>query len=361
MTVSRVRQSIIIAVCLSAALTACASPKEPSQGQGAERVGHVSTPDYEQRVRLAEAAREAGNPKGAVELYSALSAERPGDSDVQIGHARALLAAGATYEAIAQFRTAAKRSDTAAAAATGLGRAHLQLKEPQKALAYFDEALNLTPRDVVAHNARGVALDLLARPTAAQAAYARAIDLVPSFVDARANLALSYALAGQSDQAVAILKQLAQRSDATARVRQNLALALGLAGQKVRARRWTRVDLGPRKARINLAFFDHLRDLETQEARVAALLGAGAGGAGETVNLPRDVRYDIETQLARLNLAPGAVDGKVDARTRDAVRAFQQMAGLAINGVLSRRLLADLKAADDRVANMPAQTGEPTP
>ncbi|RMD65361.1 MAG: hypothetical protein D6826_00245, partial [Alphaproteobacteria bacterium] len=52
---------------------------------------------------------------------------------------------------------------------------------------------------------------------------------------------------------------------------------------------------------------------------------------------------EIEELLARLELNPGASDGIIDARTTQAIRTYQEIAGLPINGTPSSALLDDLR------------------
>jgi hypothetical protein len=52
---------------------------------------------------------------------------------------------------------------------------------------------------------------------------------------------------------------------------------------------------------------------------------------------------ETERLLARLGLAPSVADGMIDLRTEQAIRLYQQIAGLPIDGEPSRALLADLR------------------
>lgn len=71
-----------------------------------------------------------------------------------------------------------------------------------------------------------------------------------------------------------------------------------------------------------------------------------------------DIRYggsadsqlvlSIEDQLQRHGYAAGSVDGVIDTRTRDAIRAYQADAGIAITGQADAPLLAHLQSSDVR-------------
>jgi len=64
-----------------------------------------------------------------------------------------------------------------------------------------------------------------------------------------------------------------------------------------------------------------------------------------------ELAMEIEQQLEQHGYAVGTVDGVVDARTREAVRAYQADAGLAITGAVDDPLLAHLQTSD--IAPMP--------
>lgn len=78
-------------------------------------------------------------------------------------------------------------------------------------------------------------------------------------------------------------------------------------------------------------------DVETE---IRALLGLHSVPERETV----DLIYETERMLDRLGLKPGRVDGELDPVTVDAIRLYQQTAGLPVNGEPSRALLQDLRA-----------------
>ena len=56
-----------------------------------------------------------------------------------------------------------------------------------------------------------------------------------------------------------------------------------------------------------------------------------------------DELVEMERMLARLDLAPSTVDGIVDQQTRHAIRLYQQIAGLPIDGEPSPGLLMDMR------------------
>ncbi|HKF64299.1 MAG TPA: peptidoglycan-binding domain-containing protein [Dongiaceae bacterium] len=61
---------------------------------------------------------------------------------------------------------------------------------------------------------------------------------------------------------------------------------------------------------------------------------------------------EIKQLLAKLDMGPGPIDGTLDPTTVDAIRSYQQMAGMPVDGQPSQELLQDLRAvvADQRPA-----------
>lgn len=79
------------------------------------------------------------------------------------------------------------------------------------------------------------------------------------------------------------------------------------------------------------------------ESEVRALLGVhGVHGVPERETV--DLVYETERMLDRLGLKPGRVDGELDPVTVDAIKLYQETAGLTVDGEPSRALLEDLRA-----------------
>lgn len=78
-------------------------------------------------------------------------------------------------------------------------------------------------------------------------------------------------------------------------------------------------------------------DVETE---IRALLGLHDVPERETV----DLIYETERMLDQLGLQPGPVDGALDTVTVDAIRLYQETAGLTVDGQPSRALLEDMRA-----------------
>ncbi len=76
-----------------------------------------------------------------------------------------------------------------------------------------------------------------------------------------------------------------------------------------------------------------------QERTAATEAPRGAQGW----DLDGEELVEMERMLARLDLAPSTVDGIVDQQTRYAIRLYQQIAGLTVDGVPSPALLTDMR------------------
>ena len=102
---------------------------------------------------------------------------------------------------------------------------------------------------------------------------------------------------------------------------------------------------------------DGILDQATRDAIRAYQRDAGLAVTGEPSSellehlrqsgLPNaELVLNIEDELQRHGYAAGTVDGVIDQRTRDAIRAYQSDVGLAITGQANDALLASLRATD---------------
>ncbi len=87
-------------------------------------------------------------------------------------------------------------------------------------------------------------------------------------------------------------------------------------------------------------------DVETE---IRALLGLHSVPERETV----DLVYETERMLEQLGLQPGRIDGELDPVTVDAIRLYQETAGLPVDGEPSRTLLEDMRAVAGEDAQAP--------
>jgi Flp pilus assembly protein TadD len=246
--------------CALLLLAACTTPaaQEKEQEQAAAEARKAAA-DTGVALKLASAARAAGDSASAVNLYKSALEVAPADNSIRVELGEAQLDTGAVDDAVLTFGAVDAKSADYLEAVLGLERAQLMLRDPAKALSYADAAVALAPRDKRAQVGRGVALDMLGRHHDAQPCYRAAIALDPQDVAARSDLALSLAFTDDFDEAISILTPLARDPSATPRLRQNLALVYGLKGDTAAARALGRTDLTPAEADANLKFFDLVR------------------------------------------------------------------------------------------------------
>jgi len=182
------------------------------------REAELEPTDSEAGVRLSAALRAMGKPEDAVAAAGAVVTLKPDHLDGLLELARAQIARGQAFHAIAPLQRA-------------------------RAAA---------PRDWRPVSLLGVAYEQTERTPEARAAWAEALKLSPENPDVLTNLALSWAAAGDLPQAEGLLRRAAARPDASLRVRQNLVLVLGLQGKLAEAEQRLRVDLPPEMVKANL-------------------------------------------------------------------------------------------------------------
>jgi peptidoglycan hydrolase-like protein with peptidoglycan-binding domain len=79
------------------------------------------------------------------------------------------------------------------------------------------------------------------------------------------------------------------------------------------------------------------------------LAGMAAATAAE---LTTDEVAEMEQLLLALNFDPGPIDGAVDARTRTAIRLYQEFSALPVDGEPSAKLLGELRQVTQALAEM---------
>jgi Flp pilus assembly protein TadD len=178
----------------------------------------------------------------------------PGDLEAGLGFASALRALG-------KFDEAADAADRLAGlypknedALLESARAHIAAGHGFYAIAPLRAAEKLAPKDWRPVSLLAIALEQDERPEDARAAYDQALKLSPDNPAILTNLALFYAVRNDTARAEALLRTAVAQPSATAQERQNLALILGLEGKTAEAEKWMRQDLPPEAAAENLAY-----------------------------------------------------------------------------------------------------------
>ncbi|MFQ5972719.1 MAG: SPOR domain-containing protein [Alphaproteobacteria bacterium] len=247
--------SLLLAACVS-------TPPEVESGQLAG--------DTASLLRIADSARQAGDPVAAIPIYKRAHKLSPEDP-------RPLIELGGTLNELGQFRAASEVWADAlaldpnnAVALRGFGNTLTGLNQPHLALAKFQQALAIE-EDAATYNGIGVANDMLGQPGEAQDSYRMGLALAPDELRLTNNLGLSLALSGEHDEAIRLLERAVTLPGATARHRQNLALAYGLAGDTDKAARMARIDLDETAVQRNLGYYAVLGGIRDHARKVAAV------------------------------------------------------------------------------------------
>jgi Flp pilus assembly protein TadD len=245
------------------ALTGCGGIKQPNLAPSANEMPTaplVTAGDPSAMLKVARAARQAGDIPAAVHAYQNLVAAKSVTQEVLVEFGDVLLQAGSPDDAIDVYSQVGKNSPARLDALIGMTKAYLILTEPAKALEYADQARALDAQNTRVLIDRGVALDTLGRHAEAQDSYRSVLAFAPRHVAARNNLALSLALAGQFDEAITLMGPLVRSSTATPQVRENMAVIYALKGDADRAATLSRVDLDEGVTQANLSFLAAVRE-----------------------------------------------------------------------------------------------------
>jgi len=229
-------------------------PAEPSSGAAASH----GTLDSASTLRIARAARAAGDYASAINLYREIAASSHGPAvTAELGDT--LLEAGSIDEAITAYESVPANSAGSLAAALGLEHAYVMLNELPQAVTFADKAKAIAPDDPRTLIDRGIALDLSGRHSEAQTSYRALLAKSPANRAARVDLALSLAFTGNYQEAILIIDPIARSSTASPRERQDLALIYGLMGDENEARQLSLIDLDQSATAANLRFYDFVR------------------------------------------------------------------------------------------------------
>ena len=151
-----------------------------------------------------------------VALWSDVVAKNTASARARNNLARALLDAGRTADAAAEFTEALRIDPRYAEPYNNLGVLHAAARRFAQAERHFLTALSLDPGYAQAHNNLGIALLRQDRVPEALRHLQAAVSIAPRYAKARANLA-------------AVLMRLERREEACAQVRAALALEPGVA------------------------------------------------------------------------------------------------------------------------------------
>ena len=239
------------------------------------RTGSAPDVGYDGVMRIAAAARSAGDFSNAINLYRHAATMEPRAPEPLVALGDTLLEMGKPDDAIVNYNAALKIDPKYPTALRGLAKAYMKTGRPDLAASPLAIAYQETPNDPKLLMLIGIADDFIGKHAYAQTRYQQGLKIAPDDRSLTLNLALSLALSEHFDQAIATLRPLALAPNATPQERQTLALIYGLKGDQKMALEMARRDLDAASASHNVAFFDTLRALPP-DARSRAILSATA-------------------------------------------------------------------------------------
>ena len=247
---------------LTTALPAQAGPfglgkKKPEAAQPAPAAAPAKAP-VPARASAEARALIARQPALSRAAFWAQEVSRdPRDAEAGVAFSAALRGMGKNEEAVGAAEAVLAFKPDHIEALLELARAQIARGQAFHAIAPARQAGRLAPRDWRSPSLLGVAYEAVDRAPEARTAWEQALQLSPDNPAVLTNLALSWAAAGDLPRAEGLLRRAAARPDAGAKVRQNLALVLGLQGKTAEAERLIRDDLPPEQAAANLAWLRH--------------------------------------------------------------------------------------------------------
>jgi Flp pilus assembly protein TadD len=183
-------------------------------------------------VKVAQKARNNGNPEAATNFYKKAIGIDPNNSLGYLGLAECFIDANLLDAAISNIKQAESKAGCNMRHALYLrGKIHLISGDPKKAEAFF-----LKSRSVDSLNALGAIYDERGEHAKAQKLYRKVIELDSGYIEAYNNLGLSLMLCDRYGDAVFYLENACSLPGANASHRSNLALAYGLSGNIGKAR-----------------------------------------------------------------------------------------------------------------------------
>lgn len=144
-----------------------------------------------------------GDATNALVVYGKAAALMPGDPDVRLNLANALLVDGQSEAALREADEALKRDPNSAAAYFIRGSAHLRLSRPAEAVKAFDNTLKLDPGEAATFFQLGLARMGLQQWEGAITAFRAGLAMDPNHLHAAAHYQLAQALlrAGRTEEA----------------------------------------------------------------------------------------------------------------------------------------------------------------
>ena len=257
-----------------------AASSAPASG----KAGAANTPPAPQKASPEQrAAARRLEPLARAAFWQHEASIDPKDPEAGIGLASALRALGRYDEAADAAERVLLFAPKSEDALLESARAHIAAGHGFYAIAPLKQAETLYPKDWRPASLMAVAMEQDERPDEAIIAYNQALKLSPSNPAVLTNFGLFYTTHGDAAQGEALLRQAAAQPGATAQERQNLALVLGLRGHFAEAEHLIRQDLPPETADADLAY------LKAADNRRAVVATPGPQAAAESVAVKSDM------------------------------------------------------------------------
>lgn len=201
------------------------------------------------------AQAERFDPLARAAFWSNQSSLDPRDVEADIHLASALRAIGQNAEAAQAAGQALVVDPANRDALMEQARAYLAAGRGFYAVAPLEKIRAADARDWKVWSLLGVAYGQVSRDDDAAAALRQALVLSPNNPAVLSNQAMQAAAHGDLGAAESLLRQAAADPRATVQERQNLALVLGLQGKIAEAEQLARRDLPPEQAESNIAYW----------------------------------------------------------------------------------------------------------
>lgn len=257
-------------------------------------------------------------PSAAADLnvHLARLARNPRDVSALIGAGEAALALNDPRAATGFFARADEIQSGNGRIKAGLGRAMLQLQNPQEALRLFDQATRLGQPNRAFLSDRGLARDLTGDQAGAQQDYQAALRADPNDAEALRRYAVSLGISGQLDAAEKAIEPLLHKGDRAAW--RNRAFVYAMNGRQTQARDITQKVMPRPLAEQIQPYMD----------RMPGLTGAQRAAAVHFGTFPSNIRLATAPPAAPVAPAPAtAAPVPQPARSARQSRADRQPAG----------------------------------
>lgn len=227
---------------------------EPARPAAASQAQTPATPD--RRVASAQEREQAArlDPLSRAVFWAAEVNIAPDDVEAYLNLSQA-------QRDLRRYAEAADSAQQALVIAPGERRALMQLARAKiaqgqafYAIAPLEQARAMQPSDWEAASLLGVALDQVSRHDEARIAWAEALALSPDNPAVLTNMALAMASSGQTGEAESLLRRAVAQPGSTIQMRLNLALMIGLQGRTAEAEQILRRELPPELVEQNLAW-----------------------------------------------------------------------------------------------------------